>query len=75
MGQQGANISVRIVTKFCTKYSELYEFSTVCADRAVFGSSENFCNFAKKKYKIRVFALCIVVSALKSLETQEQEKC
>ena len=23
MGQQGANISVRIVTKFCTKYSGL----------------------------------------------------
>ena len=66
MGQQSAKISVRIVTQIFTKYSELCEFSTVWADRAVLGSSENFCNFAKKKYKIRVFALGIVVSALKS---------
>ena len=28
----------------------LCEFSTVRADRAVFGSSENFCNFAKVSY-------------------------
>ena len=32
------------------KQNEVSEFSTIWVDRVIFGSNENFCNFAKVSY-------------------------